>query len=114
VACNPLPACVQTGKITVLLIAPVNTPATSTVGLVGAINGWGGQPDITMTKIVDGCFCAAVDAALNDANAFKFRLDSSWDKEELDTSCNPTSDRIFGGGTSTNQTVARWKGVSPC
>jgi hypothetical protein len=114
VVCNPVPACVQSGKITVLLIAPINTPAASTVGLVGAINGWGGQPDIAMTKIVDGCYCAAVDAAFNTANEYKFRLDSSWDKEELNASCAATSNRVFGGGTSTNQTVARWKGVNPC
>jgi hypothetical protein len=114
VVCNPLPSCVQSGLITVLLIAPVNTPSTSTVGLVGAINGWGGQPDITMTKIVDGCYCAAVSANLATANEFKFRLDSSWDKEELNASCQSTNNRVYSGGATTNQTVSRWKGVNPC
>jgi len=113
ISCQAPASCVQTGKVTVILIAP--SPGASSIGLVGEINNWGGSADIPMTPIpgATGCYCAAVSLSA-DANDFKFRLDSDWGKEELNATCQPTSNRTYTSGSTTVQTVTAWKTVAPC
>jgi predicted phage tail protein len=84
VSCPPLPSCVVKGKLTVIVLVPANTPADASVGLVGGSTGWGSNPDLAMTKIATGCYCASTNVTnvtTGDLNQFKFRLDNNWDRQ---------------------------------
>jgi hypothetical protein len=120
VTCAPLASCVVKDKLTVIVLVPSNTPADASVGLVGGSTGWGGQPDLVLTKIATGCYCAATNvtnATVNDQNQFKFRLDSNWDRQaakvdETTGACSD-SDNIKYIGDDINKaviyTVPKWK-----
>jgi hypothetical protein len=118
VSCSPLASCVVSGKLTVILLVPANTPANASVGLVGESTGWGGSgPDLAMTKIATGCYCVAsgiTNAA--DKDEFKFRLDNDWGKEILKDDCTPPDNFKYAGtdlSKAVTYTAAKWKTLCP-
>lgn len=117
VTCSPLASCVVAGKLTVILLVPSNTPANASVGLVGESTGWGGNPDLAMTKIATGCYCVASGVTnASDKDEFKFRLDSDWGKEMLKDDCTPPDNLKYTGtdlSKAVTYTVAKWKTLCP-
>jgi hypothetical protein len=119
VTCAPLASCVVKGKLTVIVLVPSNTPDDASVGLVGGSTGWGSQPDLVLSKIAKGCYCASTNvtnATTNDQNQFKFRLDKNWDKQAAkvdDKGACSDSDNIKYIGDdidkSVTYTIPKWK-----
>ncbi len=98
IVCEALPACMEAGKRTVIVVAPSHTTNLSgfeQVGLVGSLTGWGGDPDIVMTQISANCFCAAVEFPEN--VEYKFRLNSNWDFVEKRDDCSEEDNRTEVG-----------------
>lgn len=94
IVCEALPACMEAGKRTVIVVAPSHTTSLAgfeQVGLVGSLTGWGGDPDIAMTQISANCFCAAVD--FPESVEYKFRLNSNWDFVEKRDDCSEENNR---------------------
>jgi hypothetical protein len=108
-------SCVVNNRVTIFLLAPNDLPSDAKVGFVGAITGWGGLPDIPMNRIAAGCYCAAVDIKNDDRNAFKFRIDNSWGKEQATTTCDALNpDWRYTGGVLFVAPVPKFKGFGGC
>lgn len=112
VSCAPLSSCVEAGSVTFVVVVPDFTPDDASIGIVGSLTNWGGDPDITLTNISGtNCYCAAVPVEDLDGAEYKLRLNSTWDMVEKNADCSEASNRIPTGaaGETVTITVAEWR-----
>lgn len=113
VSCEPLASCVVAGAVTLVAVVPDFT--TGTVGMVGSLTNWGGNPDIAFMQIGSSpCFCAAVPAGDLAGAEFKFRLNSTWDNVEKTDDCmeilnNSNRTSTAAAGDTETITIAEWR-----
>jgi len=62
--CDPLPACIVTNQITIMLETPENTPEDENIYIFGSINGWGNRADpiymFHKSSEMSHCYCLSI------------------------------------------------------
>jgi len=104
-------------QVTLRVIVPANTPATTPIFVAGSFNQWNpGAAEYRLTARTGGQYAITLPPSVRGPIEFKFTL-GSWDVVEQDSAGRDVPNRAFtvpsAGTASYAATVARWRDGSP-